>query len=414
MNSDWKWMKLIDVIQKTETINPQKKPDSNFEYIDVSSICNKRFVIQETSTILGKNAPSRARKLVRTGDILFATVRPTLKRIAQVPEYLDSQVCSTGYFVLRPRDFVEGKFLFYFLFTEHFIGAMEQLQKGASYPAVNDGEVSSQTIFIPPLPEQKRIVAILDEAFEGIDRAIANTEKNLANSRELFKSYLQSVFTQRGNGWVETTLGEVCQFENGDRGKNYPNREEYVESGIPWINTGHIQPDGTLSQSEMNFITREKYESLRSGKIRPGDLVYCLRGATIGKTALVTPFTVGAVASSLVIIRPSGLLDSHFLYYFLTSSVGQRLIKLYDNGAAQPNLGAKSVAKYTISFPTLAEQKVIIQKLAALAAETQHLETIYRKKIAALKELKQSILQKAFTGELTADTLKSAKEEIAA
>lgn len=216
---------------------------------------------------------------------------------------------------------------------------------------------------------------------------------------------------------MKTTLGKVCQFENGDRGKNYPNREEYVESGIPWINTGHIQPDGTLSQSEMNFITQEKYESLRSGKIRPGDLVYCLRGATIGKTALVAPFTVGAVASSLVIIRPSELLDSHFLYYFLTSSVGQRLIKLYDNGAAQPNLGAKSVAKYTISLPKLAEQKIIVQKLTALAAETQRLETIYRQKIAALTELKQSILQKAFTGELTANTtnqITKAAQEVSA
>lgn len=282
--------------------------------------------------------------------------------------------------------------------------------------------IKNLKIHLPPLPEQKRIVAILDEAFEGIDRAIANTEKNLANSRELFESYLNSIFTQKGDGWEEKKLGEVCQFENGDRGKNYPNREEYVESGIPWINTGHIQPNGTLSQSEMNFITQEKYESLRSGKIRPGDLVYCLRGATIGKTALVAPFTVGAVASSLVIIRPSNLLDSHFLYYFLTSSVSKRQIKLYDNGAAQPNLGAKSVAKYIIFFPTLAEQKVIVQKLLALATETQRLETIYRQKLASLNELKQSILQKAFTGELTvrlsspttADIPKTVKEEIAA
>jgi type I restriction enzyme S subunit len=414
MNSAWKQMKLIDVLQKTETINPQKTPNDSFKYIDVSSICNKRFVIKETSIILGKNAPSRARKLVRTGDILFATVRPTLKRIAQVPKYLDGQVCSTGYFVLRPKDFLEGKFLFYFLFTEHFMGVMEQLQKGASYPAVNDGEVSSQTILIPPLPEQKRIVSILDEAFEEIDRAISNTEKNLSNARELFESYLNSIFSQKGEGWEEKKLGEVCQFENGDRGKNYPNREEYVESGIPWINTGHIQPNGTLSQSEMNFITQEKYESLRSGKIRPGDLVYCLRGATIGKTALVAPFTVGAVASSLVIIRPSNLLDSHFLYYFLTSSVGKRQIKLYDNGAAQPNLGAKSVAKYIIYLPNFAEQKVIVQKLVDLSNETQQLENIYRQKIAALKELKQSILQKAFTGELTADKGITAMEEKAA
>ena len=290
---------------------------------------------------------------------------------------------------------------------------LTKLAKGVK-PGINRNDVYQIEFAFPPLPEQKRIVAILDEAFEGIDSAIANTEKNLANSREIFESYLNTIFTQKGDGWVEKKLGDVCQFENGDRGKNYPNREEYVESGIPWINTGHIKPNGTLSQSEMNFITQEKYESLRSGKIRQGDLVYCLRGATIGKTALVDPLTVGAVASSLVIIRPSNLLDSHFLYYFLTSLVGQRLIKLYDNGAAQPNLGAKSVAKYIIYLPNFAEQKVIVKKLVALAVKTKRLETIYRQKIAALKELKQSILQKAFTGELTADTSKTVKEEIAA
>lgn len=150
----------------------------------------------------------------------------------------------------------------------------------------------------------------------------------------------------------------------------------------------------------MNFISRGKYESLRSGKIKSGDLVYCLRGATLGKTALVDPFTEGAVASSLVIIRPSALLDRRFLYYFLTSPLGHGLIKLYDNGAAQPNLGAKSVAKYTISLPKLAEQKVIVQKLDALVAKTQHLARLYERKLAALDSLKKSLLHQSFTGKL--------------
>jgi type I restriction enzyme S subunit len=313
---------------------------------------------------------------------------------------------------LVPKLDLDTKFLFYFLKLN--IQLLNELGIGTTFKELSTNALAGVKIPIPPVPEQKRIVAVLDEAFEGINRAISNTEKNLSNAREVFESYLNSIFSQKGEGWEEKKLGEVCQFENGDRGKNYPNREEYVESGIPWINTGHIQPNGTLSQSEMNFITQEKYESLRSGKIQQGDLVYCLRGATIGKTALVDPLTVGAVASSLVIIRPSHLLDSHFLYYFLTSLVGQRLIKLYDNGAAQPNLGARSVAKYIIYLPNFVEQKVIVQKLLDLSNETQRLENIYRQKLAALKELKQSILQKAFMGELTADKGITAIEETAA
>ena len=299
------------------------------------------------------------------------------------------------YFVTFDEQQYNLRFIYYLLTTLD----LPRLAKGVK-PGINRNEVYSQNIKVPPLSEQKRIIAILDESFEGITTAKTNAEKNLQNASALFESYLHSVFTQRSEGRVEKTLGDVCQFENGDRGKNYPNRNEYVESGIPWINTGHIQPDGTLSKTEMNFISREKYNSLRSGKIQPGDLVYCLRGATLGKTALVDPFTIGAVASSLVIIRPCDLLDCYFLYYFLTSSLGQGFIKLYANGAAQPNLGAQSVAKYTISLPKLADQKVIVKKIAVLAAETQRLESIYQKKISDLEELKKSVLQKAFNGKL--------------
>ena len=144
----------------------------------------------------------------------------------------------------------------------------------------------------------------------------------------------------------------------------------------------------------MNFITQEKFDTLRSGKIRPGDLVYCLRGATLGKTALVEPFIVGAVASSLVIIRPSELVDQRFLYYFLTSAVGKSLIKLYDNGAAQPNLGAKSVAKYELSLPPIVEQKAVVEILDALAEPLR----LYRR-LQILSGLEHEQIKTIFPGD---------------
>ena len=196
----WETKTLGEVLQKTDTINPLQAPQAEFDYIDVSSISNATFQIEETQRLKGKDAPSRARRLVKANDVLFATVRPTLRRIAIVPAPLDGQVCSTGYFVLRPKPEIDHRFLFYWLFTEGFMGKMESLQKGASYPAVTDGEVRAQLIQFPPLPEQRRIVGILDEAFEGIATAKANAEKNLQNARALFESHLQSVFSQRGEG----------------------------------------------------------------------------------------------------------------------------------------------------------------------------------------------------------------------
>ena len=417
MNSDWKWMKLIDVIQKTETINPQKKPDFNFEYIDVSSVCNKRFVIQETSTILGKNAPSRARKLVRTGDILFATVRPTLKRIAQVPDYLDSQVCSTGYFVLRPRDFVEGKFLFYFLFTEHFIAAMEQLQKGASYPAVNDGEVSSQSIFVPPLPEQKRIVAILDEAFEGIDRAIANAEKNLANARKLFESYLNAIFTQKGDGWEEKKLGDIATFRNG---LNFTKSSK--GESIKIVGVKDFQNHFWIQEAQLDSVTIDA-ELKEIDILRKGDILTVRSNGNkelIGRCVLAGEISEKTSHSGFTIrirIKREDIYPQ-FIVHFLKSRELRKQLTESGGGISISSLNQQGLSLIIMSFPTFVEQKAIVANIDELAVETQRLESIYRKKIAALNELKQSILQKAFTGELTADTAnqttKAAKEGIAA
>ena len=379
MKSGWNKEPFEDCIEKV-TYSPkiQRKDFLNDGAFPVVS--------QEESFINGYWDNEADLFKVKTPVVVFGDHTKVLKYVD-----FDFVLGADGVKILQPREFLLPKFFYYQLQTAN----LDSLGYARHYKLLKELE-----FVYPTRPEQQRIVGILDEAFDSIATAKANAEKNLQNARALFESHLQAVFTQRGEGWKEKTLGDVCRFENGDRGKNYPNREEYVEAGIPWINTGHIQPDGTLSESDMNFISQGKYDSLRSGKIQPGDLVYCLRGATLGKTALVDPFTVGAVASSLVILRPCDLLDSRFLYYFLTSPHGQGLIKLYDNGAAQPNLGAKSVAKYKISLPKLSEQKSIVQKLIAIAAETQRLESIYRRKLAALDELKKSLLHQAFNGEL--------------
>ncbi len=165
--------------------------------------------------------------------------------------------------------------------------------------------------------------------------------------------------------WRWSRLGSIADLINGDRSKNYPNKSEYVPSGLPFINTGHIEPDGTLSRETMHYLSRTKFDSLRSGKTQPGDLVYCLRGATLGKTAIVD-FPEGAVASSLVIIRPSNRILGRYAYYFLTSPAGRELIRRFDNGSAQPNLSANSVKRYVVPLPPIAEQYRIVAKVDQL------------------------------------------------
>ena len=252
MKKSWDTKTLGEILQKTETINPMQSPQKEFDYIDVSSVSNETFQIEETQRLKGKDAPSRARRLVKANDVLFATVRPTLRRIAIVPEHLDNQVCSTGYFVLRPKAGIDHRFVFYSLFTEDFMGQMESLQKGASYPAVTDGEVRAQVIPVPPLPEQRRIVGILDEAFEGIATAKANAEKNLQNARAIFESHLQSVFTQRGEGWAEELLASICDVKHGFAFDGAEFSSDVPKGNPRVITPGNFTEDGKLLFNEKN------------------------------------------------------------------------------------------------------------------------------------------------------------------
>ncbi|EJL6600868.1 restriction endonuclease subunit S [Vibrio cholerae] len=197
------------------------------------------------------------------------------------------------------------------------------------------------------------------------------------------------------NGWEWCKFGELSQFINGDRGKNYPNKNEYVSDGIPWINTGHIQPDGTLTTSDMNFITEEKFDSLCSGKIIPDDLVYCLRGATFGKTAFVKPYVHGAIASSLMIIRLFDNKMNGFVYRYLTSAFGRSQIFRFDNGSAQPNLSANSVGLYAFPCPPLEEQKRIVAKINELFEVCEQLQARIADAKSILLDLTDAIVEQA-------------------
>lgn len=193
----WEEKKLGDVLQKTETLNPLNSPNKEFIYVDVSSVNKENLAIENTTTIKGENAPSRARKLIRAGDVIFATVRPTLRRIAIVPKEFDGQVCSTGYFVLRANEQIDNRLIFYFIQTKAFNEKMEKLQKGASYPAVTDGDVRNQFIFYPKsVAEQKDIVKKLDGLAGKVKKLKGIYRQKLADLEELKKSVLKKAFSE--------------------------------------------------------------------------------------------------------------------------------------------------------------------------------------------------------------------------
>ena len=170
------------------------------------------------------------------------------------------------------------------------------------------------------------------------------------------------------DSWEWVRFYNIASFQNGDRSKNYPNRNEYVSKGVAWINTGHITSDGFLNVNTMNYIAEEKYNSLSNGHIQKGDLVYCLRGATFGKVARIEPFSKGAIASSLMIIRPFDVSLRNYIYWYLRSPIAYIELHKYSNGSAQPNLAAKDVGKYLVPIPPLDEQIRILNESIRLLA----------------------------------------------
>jgi type I restriction enzyme, S subunit len=395
MNNGWPTKTLGDVLQRTETVNPLESPQSEFEYIDVSSVSNKTFAIQETQRLKGKDAPSRARRLVKANDVLFATVRPTLQRIALVPEDLDRQVCSTGYFVLRPKPQVDNRFLFYFLFTDNFAGRMEKLQKGASYPAVTDTDVRNSVIPLPPVAEQQRIVGILDEAFEGIATVKANAEKNFQNARALFESHVQSLFTRRGEGWVDPTLDEVCIVERGSSPRPIKQYFTTKLDGVNWVKIGDTEEGGKYVYSTAQKITLEGARQSRF--VSEGDFILT-NSMSFGRPYIMK--TSGYIHDGWFVLRLKTTIDSDFFYYLLSSRFVQQQFSRLASGAVVKNISGDLVKQAILPVPPLAQQHIIAKKLSQLSSETQRLSSLYQRKLAGLEAFKKSLLHEAFAGKL--------------
>jgi len=193
------------------------------------------------------------------------------------------------------------------------------------------------------------------------------------------------------NGWAWGRLKEICLLENGDRSKNYPNKSLLVESGVPFVNAGHLQ-NGRVNKGDMTFITEERFDLLKAGKFVDGDILFCLRGS-LGKSAIVEGFSKGAIASSLVIIRLLGTLNNYYFHNYFDSPFSYRMITLYDNGTAQPNLSAADLGKFLVPMPPLEEQHHIVAKVDELMALCDQLEQQTETSITAHQTLVETVLE---------------------
>ncbi len=261
-------------------------------------------------------------------------------------------------------------------------------------------------ISIPPLPEQQRIVGILDEAFAGLATAKANAEKNLQNARALFESHLQSVFTQRGKGWVERPLSAVCNLQNG-----YAFRSgDYIESSNTLnVRMSSIRPGGSFDpEHNQRFLPDSYAKEYDSFLLKDGDLIIAMTDMAGDPKILGVPTLVSNQNGRNFLLNQRvgklfGFSDNvrvPYLRYFLANPSIKLFYKSKGAGGLQINISKGDILSAQIPLPSITMQDRIIEQLDELSEETRRLESIYQQKLAALDELKKSLLHQAFSGAL--------------
>ncbi|MCL2525305.1 MAG: restriction endonuclease subunit S [Betaproteobacteria bacterium] len=270
---------------------------------------------------------------------------------------------------------------------------------GATVQGVKLPFIKSLKIPLPHLPEQQRIVAILDEAFSGIATVRANTERNLQNARALFESYLHEVFSRRGEGWVEKNFGDLATFRNGINFTKASKGEPIKILGVK-----DFQSNFWMPQNELDTVTPDGIVP-DTDTLNENDLVFVRSNGNpelIGRCVLVGKLSERTTHSGFTIRARlhSKDVSSRFICHFLKSGNARKEMIEGGSGINIKSLNQGTLSHLSVSFPSLNEQTVIADRLDCLKTETQHLASLYQRKLNALDELKQSLLHQAFSGEL--------------
>jgi type I restriction enzyme S subunit len=275
----------------------------------------------------------------------------------------------------------------------------DQLDKGngATVDTLTIQKLQSVRLCVPPLPEQHRIVALLDETFDGIATAKANAEKNLQNARALFESHLQSVFTEAWQAGELVTLAELAtDITDGD---HMPPPK--APSGVPFITIGNVAKDvRRIDFADTFMVPREYFDALKPNKKpRVGDVLYTVTGS-FGIPILVNEQRDFCFQRHIGLIRPKTDVSSEWLFYLLMSPQIAQQATAGATGTAQKTVSLKVLRGFKVPHIPLTMQKAATSTLSNLANETRRLESLYQRKLAALDELKQSLLHQAFNGNL--------------
>ena len=409
----WKMIPLKYLASYNDEVLSENTDDEfEFDYIEIGSVQYGRGIIY-TEHMKFKNAPSRARRIVRKDDIIVSTVRTYLKAVATIPACNNSLIASTGFIVIRPHK-VLPRFMNYALLSESFISLVESHSTGISYPAINSVDVVKFKIPVPCRSEQERIAAFLDAECAEIDAVLEKTRASIEEYKKLKQAVITQAVTKGIRGdrpmkdsgieWigeipVEWEIRKIFRAINkvGDIDHYMP---DSVDDGIPYLMTGDLQEKlSDVNLKRCKKVSFQDYEML-SSKIRvsKGDVIFA-RYATIGTVCFVDTEDNILVSYACLIIKPnSSLLYGEFLFYYLKSTAFLEEIKQYIKANTQANVGLDSVSKAKIALPSVHEQQKIVEYLRDKCKKIDALIAKKQQYITEIENYKKSLIYEYVTG----------------
>lgn len=423
---NWRWIKFGDLVHFQIGKTPARGnrtfwDNGTYPWVSIADMSNGKILNNTKETV-----SEEAKDIVFKGGIsprgtLIMSFKLTIGKLAILDmDAFHNEAIISIYPNHGESDTIRD-YLFYIINALDLLRDTKAAIKGAT---LNKTSLNEILVPLPPLAEQKRIVAKIEEIFAVIDQIGTKKEEALSIIKNMRQAALRdaimgvlveqdendepaSVLYEKiqaekeklikekkikkekllpeievdeipfdiPESWKWVRLGEVSTLLNGDRGKNYPGKKYWVDEGIPFINAGTLNSQ-YLSMDNMNFIPEERFELLSNGFVEKNDIIYCLRGS-LGKVSINRDFDKGAIASSVVIIRSIGNINVEYLYYLFVSDYAKDLIQKVDSGTAQPNLSALNVSKYVIPLPPLSEQYRIVEKIDEIMAICDQMEAIF-------------------------------------
>ena len=377
-STDYPMVKIRDIVViNSKAIDPIKIfKDEPFVYIDIESVENGTGKVSFNKLINPNDAPSRARRVVKNGDVLVSTVRPNLKAFACLENVPKNCLASTGFAVLSENENVSGKYLYYVVNQNVIVEQMIAKSGKGQYPSITASDLAEIEIPLPPLEIQQKIVA-----------EIEGYQKIIDGAKQIVHHYKPTI--KINPDWEMVELGEIeLDIIDGDRGVNYPKKEEFSEKGYClFLSTKNVRESGFLFE-ELSFITKEKDSLLRSGKLKRYDVVMTTRG-TLGNCAFYdesVPFENIRINSGMILfrVRNTDSINPKYLFYLLQSTIFAQQIERLKSGSAQPQLPIRDLMLFTIPVPPIEAQQNIVQAIEEemqLVNANKQLIAIFEQKI---------------------------------